>query len=133
MDKITIPDKKGLRDFGLVTSAILVALFGLLFPWLFSGNYPLWPWWVAGFLSGWALLWPDGLKSVYWAWMWFGNGLGWINSRLILALMFYGIITPIGLILRIIGKNPLKTHSSTAKSYRKPSHSRSPQHMERPF
>ena len=49
-------DAAGYRKFGLVSSAIVVVLFGLVIPWLFSFNYPKWPWIFAAVLGGWALL-----------------------------------------------------------------------------
>lgn len=36
-------DRKGLRQFGLVTGGIVAGLFGLLFPWLLERALPLWP------------------------------------------------------------------------------------------
>ena len=33
--------------------------------------------------------------------------LGWINTRLILGIFFYLILTPVGLIMRLFGRDPL--------------------------
>ncbi len=130
---IEIPDKKGLREFGLITGGLFVGLFGLLFPWLFSFAFPKWPWIIAGVLWGLALLIPNSLKWIYQGWMSFALVLGWINTRLILAIMFYLIMTPMGLIMRLFGKNAMKNKPSQSESYRNLTPSRSPQHMERPF
>lgn len=54
---------------------------------------------VAFFTLG--LIRPVLLKSVYIIWMKFAFGLAWINTRLILFIMFYLVFTPIGLIMRI--------------------------------
>ena len=62
---ITTPDRKGLREFGLVTGAIIAGLFGLLLPFLFALAYPLWPWIVFAILGLWALLGPSTLGGVY--------------------------------------------------------------------
>ena len=45
----TIPelDRSGLRQFGFTTGAIMVAIFGLLLPWLLDRGWPIWPWIVA--------------------------------------------------------------------------------------
>ena len=40
-------DRKGLREFGLTTGALIAAIFGLFFPWLLSVHIPLWPWILA--------------------------------------------------------------------------------------
>ena len=38
----------------------------------------------------------------------FGNVMNWINTRLILGVMFYGIFLPIGLCMRLFGKDPMQ-------------------------
>jgi hypothetical protein len=47
------------------------------------------------------------LKPVYVGWMTFAFALGWVNSRIILSLVFCLVFTPAGLILRLLGKDPL--------------------------
>lgn len=130
---IEIPDSKGLREFGLVTGALFVGLFGLLFPWLFQLAFPYWPWIIAGILWGLALLVPTGLKPIYHGWMFIALIIGWINTRILLALMFYLIITPMGLLMRLLGKQPMRKFQSPVASYRHLTPTRSPQQMEHPF
>ncbi len=50
---------------------------------------------------------PQTLRPIYVAWMVLAFPIGWTISQLILALMFYGLFTPIGLIFRIIGRDSL--------------------------
>ena len=38
--------------------------------------------------------------------------IGWTVSQVILAVMFYGLFTPIGLVFRLIGRDPLQPHAS---------------------
>jgi hypothetical protein len=47
------------------------------------------------------------MRPIYVAWMVLAFPIGWTISQIILALMFYGLFTPIGLIFRIIGRDPL--------------------------
>ncbi len=47
------------------------------------------------------------LLLLYRGWMAFGEILGWFSSRLILIFIFYLVFTPIGLLLRILGKSLL--------------------------
>lgn len=112
---------------------MFAGLFGLLLPWLFSFDFPLWPWIVAGILWGLALLIPNSLKRIYQGWMYFALVIGWINTRLLLAIVFFLIITPIGLFMRLFGKNPVKNKPSQSTSYRNLMLPRSPKHLERPF
>ena len=44
MTEIPVLDKKGLREFAIVTGAILALIFGILLPWIFERPYPYWPW-----------------------------------------------------------------------------------------
>ena len=55
MHEIPDLDRRGLRDFGLVTGAIFVALFGLFFPWILNVAFPTWPWVLAAVLGVWGL------------------------------------------------------------------------------
>jgi hypothetical protein len=66
-------DRKGLREFGLITGAIVAVLFGLFFPWLLERSFPLWPWAIFAVLGAWALVAPLSLRLVYRAWMRFGR------------------------------------------------------------
>jgi hypothetical protein len=130
---IEIPDKKALRDFGLLTGGLFIVFFGLLLPWLFSSSFPLWPWIVAGVLGTLALIVPSALKPVYRGWMFFALILAWINTRLILSIIFFLLITPMGLIMRLFGKNAVKNQSPRLESYRHLITPRSPKQMEYPF
>jgi hypothetical protein len=134
MHEIEKLDKKGLRKFGLVTGAIVAVLFGLLLPWLFERGLPLWPWYIAGTLWALALVIPVALGPVYHVWMRFGMVLGWINTRIILGLVFYIIFTPISLLFMIFRKDPMhRRKEPNAASYRVTTKNNSREHMERPY
>ena len=127
-------DAAGYRKFGLVTAAIIVGLFGLALPWLFGKTYPLWPWVLAGTLAALALIVPMALQPVYIVWMKFGGVMGWINTRLILGILFYLIFFPVGIIMRIAGKDPM--HRKLEKgmnSYRVTSKAEPKDNVERPY
>jgi hypothetical protein len=127
-------DKKHLREFGLITGAILVCLFGLFLPWLLEYKFPSWPWIIAGILWAWALLLPATLKPVYRVWMKIGHVLGWINTRIILGIMFYIIFLPVGLILKLAGKDPMTRKLNKAQGTYRVIHPVPPKnHVERPY
>lgn len=133
MHEIPPLDRQQLRNFGLTTGAILALLFGLLLPWLLSHAWPLWPWIVAGGLGGLGLIAPTLLAPVYKAWMKFGHVMGAINTRIILGVFFYLIVTPIGLAMRLFRWDPMRRRLGEDASYRVASHVKPPQHMEKPF
>ena len=62
---------------------------------------------LGGFLILAGLALPGALALPYRAWMAFAHGLGWFNTRLLLILVFYLVLTPLGLIMRLLGKHPL--------------------------
>lgn len=127
-------DAAGYRKFGLVTGSILGVLFGLFLPWLFSYHYPIWPWVMAGILFAMAILLPLSLGSVYKTWMKFGLVMNWINTRIILGVLFYGIFLPVGFLMKLLGKVPIpKGFNSLIESYRKPSKQSERENMERPY
>ncbi len=122
-----------LRSFGLTTGAIVAGLFGLLLPWLFSHAWPVWPWVLAGILTGLGLTYPRALAPVYRLWMKFGHVMGFINSRILLGLVFYLLITPVGGLMRLFGWDPMQRRLGLGTSYRVPSRNRDQRHFERPF
>lgn len=127
-------DSKGYRKFGLTTGAIVIALFGLCVPWVFDLHYPRWPWILGGTLGLWALVAPATLKPVYAAWMKFGQLMNWINTRLILGILFYGVFLPFGMAVRLFGKDPMhRKLDETLSTYRVKSHNEPRDNVERPF
>ena len=134
MHEIPELDRKGLRHFGLTTGAIVAGLFGLFFPWLLEIGIPLWPWIVAGVLAVWALLFPATLKPVYRGWMKFGLLLSRITTPLILGIVFFLVILPIALIMRVFGHDPMARRiDKAAQTYRITSDLTPRENVERPF
>lgn len=132
--ELPLLDRKGLRNFGLTTGAIVATLFGLLLPWLFDRPIPQWPWILAGVLWLWALLLPSSLQYPYRGWMWVGHVIGWVNTRIILAVVFYTLFTPIAMIIRLLGKDYMaRKLDQRMSTYRVRSISQSKEHMKRPF
>ena len=125
-------NKNELRNFGLVFGSALALIIGLLLPWLWKFPLSKWPW-IAGaifMLAG--LLTPRLLSPFYRLWMKFAEFLGAINSRIILAVCFYLIILPFGLLLRIFRADPMARRiTRQSASYR--ISSKQPSRMERPF
>jgi hypothetical protein len=128
------PDKQELRKFGFVFAAGLIIIFGLFFPWLTERPWPSWPFIVAAifFVTGLAI--PQALMLLYKLWMKTGHVLGWINTRIILGLVFFAVFTPVALALKILGKDPLRrTLDSAVRTYRIPSEKLERERMEKPF
>ena len=52
---------------------------------------------------------PAALRVPNRIWWRFAQALGWINSRILLTAFFFLVITPVAVVLRAIGRNPLRT------------------------
>ena len=135
MMEVPALDNKGLRKFGLTTGAIIVALFAFFFPWVFDVEaWPVWPWIIAGALWLPALIVPVALRPVYATWMKIGHGIGWVNTRIILGLLFYVLVLPMGLIMRLFGNDPMaRKRDEASSSYRIKSISEAKDRLEKPY
>ena len=132
----TIPelDTKGLRQFGLILAGMIAIMVGLVLPYLFKFAFTPWPWAIGAGLAIWTLLAADQIRPVYRGWMRLALLLNAIVTRLVLGIVFYLVVLPIGLIFRIRGVDPMhRALDDKAKSYRTLSTGRSRNHMEKPF
>jgi hypothetical protein len=63
-----------------------------------------------------------------------GHALGWINTRIILGLMFYTVFFIIAMSMKLLGKDPMSRKiDKTLNSYRVCSEKRARDHLEKPF
>ncbi len=128
------PDRKTLVTFGLLVGGMAVVLFGLLFPWLRGRAIPTWPFAAAAVLVAAALGAPRLLSPVYRAWMAVGAALGWVNTRILLGAVFFLMVTPIGAVMRMMGRDPLRRgFDPRGATYRLPSARAPRERMEVPF
>ena len=114
-DKIS---KKILREFGILIGFGFPILLGWLIPILTGHQFRIWTLWVSaiGFIFG--LLAPRILYYPYLIWIKLGYILGWINSRIILGLIFLFVLIPIGLVMKIFGYDPLKIRRKRKITYK---------------
>jgi len=107
---------RDLRKFGLMVGGVLVAL-GLLFLFRHKTRTPYFVWPGGTLILSGAIL-PRALKWIYIAWMSVAFVLGFVMAHAILTLLFFLVITPIGLVARLMGKDFLSLKlDQKAKSY----------------
>ena len=116
INKIT--QKKTLRDFGLIIGFGFPIFIGLVLPFITGHNFRLWTFslGVPAILLG--IFKPNLLLYPYKFWMLLGHILGWINSKLILSLIYILVLIPISCIMNLLGHDPLKKKKSCKASYR---------------
>ncbi len=123
------------REFGLMVGAIFVLLGSW---WLYRGKFITAAY--ASLLLGTllillGLLWPRALVLPNRAWMLLAEGLSYVTTRIILGLVFFLIITPIGILKRWSGWDPLGRRGARSESYWKPysERQRDARHYEKMF
>jgi hypothetical protein len=109
------------RQFGFIfTTVFLIVAFWPLRPW-----GPGWPheaprtgWLIAaGVVLLVALVMPRLLAHPYRGWMAFGHVLGLINSKIIMGLIFFVVVTPIALLMKLFGKDMMHRRLGRSQEY----------------
>ena len=125
--------KRTLRQFGLMVGGIFL-LIGL---WPFVWRHEpvrLWAVVPGTVLVAAGVAIPGILQQIYKGWMFVGHVLGWINTRIILGVLFYGIITPMGVVMKMTGRDPMRRgFEPDAQTYRVIRQPRPASHMKNMF
>ena len=112
MDDVKISSN---RSFGIVFFVVFLLI--ALYPFTYGGELRIWSiiisiiFLILGFLNS-KILAP--LNKI---WFKFGIFLGKIISPLIMGIIFFLVVTPIGLIIRLLGKDLLNLKYNKNKSY----------------
>lgn len=101
------PTTKELRVFG-----ILLLPFSVLMAWILQGHLPpsTLTWILIGTGSlgaGIGIIAPSSLRWVYIIWMTAVFPIGWVVTHVVLALVFYLVLTPTGIIMRLTGRKTI--------------------------
>ena len=113
--------KKQLREYGFLIGFGFPIIIGWLIPFINGDFFRVWtlfisiPFLIIGIFK------PSLLFYPYKTWMLIGVALGWVNSRIILGLIFLFVLLPISLIMKIFGYDPLrKKNKGNEISFREP-------------
>jgi saxitoxin biosynthesis operon SxtJ-like protein len=123
------------REFGLLVGAITSAIGGW---WLYRGRFgaAAWPLLLVGpSLIVLGVLFPAALRYPYRIWMRLAEGMSFVMTRVTLGIVFFAVVTPIGLLRKIAGGDPLRRRAHPAGSYWWPysERQRDPKHYEKMF
>ena len=122
-----------IRSFGLIVGVVF-SVIGI-WPLVFHGEGGnLLALVVSCFLVIPAIIYPRVLSPVYRGWMYLGAGLAWFNTRILLAIGYFLVVTPIGWVMSFMGKDPLQRIFDQKRStYRVSREGRPGIHMKKQF
>jgi len=110
-------EKREIKKFGMGLTVLLCFIGG----WqLYKGNINVYVWFFgfAGLVLVLSFFAPIILKPLYKVTRTVGDAIGWVNTRILLSIIFYVIFTPIGILSRLLRKDLLgKRLNKDAKSY----------------
>ena len=112
MDDVKISSN---RSFGIVF--FIVFLLIALYPLIYSEEIRIWSVIISIIFLVLGLLKSKILTPLNKLWFKFGILLGKVISPLIMGIIFFLVVTPIGLIMRLLGKDLLNLKFSDTKSY----------------
>ena len=110
-------EKKEIMKFGIGLTVALCIIGGWQF---YKGHVNIYVWFFgfAGLILVLSFVAPIILKPLYKVLSTVGNAVGWVNTRILLGIIFYLVFTPIGIFSRLIRKDLLdKRINKDAKSY----------------
>ena len=123
------------KEFGLIVGGVFVLLGSW---WLYRGKflnaaYILTSLGAALVLCG--VLLPRLLVVPRKGWMKLAEGMAYVSSRIILAVIFFLVLTPIGLVKRTMGWDPLQRRTGSRESFWQPypERQRNPRHYEKMY
>jgi saxitoxin biosynthesis operon SxtJ-like protein len=126
-------NEKDLKNFGFIMGGFILIIFGVI-PLFFFKVKLIIPWLISICFILASLIKPLALKSIYKVWMKFGYVMHSITTPILLGIVYYFVLTPIGLIKRIFDKDAMGLDFQSDKmTYRKKSQIRARNSIERPF
>ena len=112
------PSKKELRDFGYLVGTFFPIFIGGLIPYLIGHEFRIWTLFIGLPIIVMATIFPKNLIYFYKMWIKIGLILGWLNSYIIIGLLFILVLQPLALIMKIFGYDPLKLKYKYQFSYK---------------
>jgi hypothetical protein len=102
-------------------------------PLIRGHKLPLTPWVITGVMYGLATFMPQSLGPIYNNWMKVAQVLAWINTRIILGLIFFFVVTPMAFVMRLFNRDQMKKINPSLETYRISSFIKEKISMEKPY
>ena len=110
--------KKQLRDFGYLIGFGLPLIVGWLIPFLTGHSFRVWTLWISFPFLLLGIISPRILQKPYEAWIQLGYLLGYVNSHIILGIVFVAVLQPIAFVMKVFGYDPLRCKRSNQSTYK---------------
>jgi uncharacterized membrane protein len=124
---------KVLRQFGLMVGGMFLLIAFWPSVWRHE-EVRLWAAIPGSLLAVTGAIAPTLLRPAYQGWMVLGHAMGWVNTRIILGVLFYGVVTPMGMVMKIAGRDPMRRDfDPEAQTYRVVRQPRPAAHMKNMF
>jgi hypothetical protein len=111
------PNQRELRQFSLAWT-VFFGLIGAYSLWALDAPVAASTFWIVAAVGVGGWLRPRAIRPAYLVMMALALPIGWVVSRLLLVVVYYLVLTPIGLVLRLFGYDPLcRKMDGSATSY----------------
>lgn len=107
-------DDRAERTFGLLFAVVFVVVG--IWPWLAGEDVRLWAIAAAAVLTAAALKRPRLLRLPNRVWLKFVSMLGMVVTSVVMGILFFAMVTPMGLVMRAFGKDFLRLKSDPDQS-----------------
>ncbi len=115
------PSRKDLRIFAVLLLIFFTIFGGVLYRQTATAGLAIAMFVTAAVVAGVGLIKPTWIRVIYVVWMAVGFPIGFVVSHLLMAGVFYLVVTPIGLIMRLVGRDPMqRAFDRDAKTYWQP-------------
>lgn len=109
----------------------LVIVTGLLvLSWIFSLEWLMYAALIIGVIC---ILIPPAGNRIVWGWYKLAEWLGWFNSRVLLSIVYFLLVTPIGILFRLFGNDPLLLKDKKGSMYNFREHTYRKGDLENPW
>lgn len=114
------PSRRELQHFGGIWQPLFLTIVGgwltYRHPTMFPLAIGLWCLAAVSCAVGWLI--PAAMRPIWIGWMYATFPIGWAISQVLIAIIFYLVITPAGLLMRLLGRDPMhRKFEPGAKTY----------------
>lgn len=113
--------EKKLEAVLVIAAGFMLLFFAFKFKWLLL---------VAFFVAALSALSDSALHAITWFWFKLAHVLGWLNTRILLALVFYLFLFPVALVVKLFNKDGLKLKNKDVSCFSPRNHTYKAEDLE---